>query len=287
MRLLATSDLHVSHAQNLTAVRAIAPAPDDWLIVAGDVGESTDDLITGLRTLTGRFRQVVWVPGNHELWTLRRDPLQLYGEERYRYLVEICRAMGVLTPEDPYPVLEIGDTRVVLAPLFLLYDYSFRPAGLSLEQAMETAYATGVVCTDEVLLDPRPFPDRAAWCRARVEETRRRLDAIPADLATVLVSHFPLTEQTALIPRLPLFSMWCGTSLTEDWPWRYRAAAVVYGHTHLPGSRVVRGVRFEEVSFGYPHERRGIAPPRPRQIVPAPPTAATERAVASGDAPHA
>jgi 3',5'-cyclic AMP phosphodiesterase CpdA len=54
----------------------------------------------GLSTLRDHFAKVIWAPGNHELWTPRED-LQLRGEERYRYLVELCRGMGILTPEDP------------------------------------------------------------------------------------------------------------------------------------------------------------------------------------------
>jgi len=46
----------------------------------------------------------VWTPGNHELWTRRKDPVSLRGEERYLALVELCRGLGILTPEDPYPV---------------------------------------------------------------------------------------------------------------------------------------------------------------------------------------
>lgn len=39
-----------------------------------------------------------------EVWTPREDPVQLRGEERYRYLVELCRGRDILTPEDPYAV---------------------------------------------------------------------------------------------------------------------------------------------------------------------------------------
>ena len=65
--------------------------------------------------------------GNHELWSLPSDPDKVRGEARYLRCVEICRELGVLTPEDPYPVWPGAGPPCVVVPLFLLYDYSFRP----------------------------------------------------------------------------------------------------------------------------------------------------------------
>ncbi len=83
----------------------------------------------------------------------------------------------MLTPEDPYPVWTGAGGPVTVAPLFLLYDYTFRPPGADTqEEALEAAYRSGIVCTDEHLLHPDPYPSREAWCRARVEYTMQRLD---------------------------------------------------------------------------------------------------------------
>src|ERR1700734_1426497 len=179
-RLLAVSDLHVRHPDNRSVVQNLRPQSDgDWLLVAGDVGEYTAHIEWALRTLSDHFSTVIWTPGNHELWTPKRDPVQLKGEERYRYLVEFCRSIGVLTPEDPYPVWDGGGDPVVIAPLFVLYDYTFRPEGAATkEEALARAYAAGVVCTDELVLFPDPYDSRDAWCRARLAETERRLGEI-------------------------------------------------------------------------------------------------------------
>ena len=40
--------------------------------MAGDVAETVADIEWALRQLAGRFAKVIWVPGNHELWTTRR-----------------------------------------------------------------------------------------------------------------------------------------------------------------------------------------------------------------------
>jgi 3',5'-cyclic AMP phosphodiesterase CpdA len=276
--LYAASDLHVRHADNRAVVEAMRPTSDgDWLLVVGDVAEYVAEFRWALELLAGRFAKVVWVPGNHELWTPKRDPVQLRGVARYWHLVDICRELGVLTPEDPYPVWEGPGGPAVVAPMFLLYDYTFRPEGTSTKaEALAYAHSTGIVCSDEYLLHPDPFPSADAWCRSRVELTAARLAALdPAGPPTVLVNHFPLVREPTRVLRYPEFAQWCGTELTADWHLRFRARAVVYGHLHIPRTTVYDGVRFEEVSLGYPREwqHRPAQYQRPplRRILPAEP----------------
>lgn len=275
MRLLAISDLHIAHQRNRAALEEIPPHLDDDLIIAGDVGESEEQLHFALRTLGQRFRRLLWVPGNHDLWTTGKDPEKPRGDEKYRRLVDICRQHGVTTPEDPYlrwP--EDGSSADhLLVPLFLLYDYSFRPDDISLEEAIPWAAAQGIVCSDEYLLHPHPYPSRQAWCAARVEYSERRLlQASELGLPLVLINHFPLRRDLLRLRRIPRFSIWCGTRKTEDWHRRFNASVVVYGHLHVKGTTRQDGVRFEEVSLGYPRDwdqKRGIAPYL-RQILPHP-----------------
>ncbi len=273
-RLLALSDLHVAYPENRKIVDGLHPDnDDDWLLLAGDTGELSPDIEWALRTVRERFATVVWTPGNHDLWTHREDPVQLRGEQRYLFLVDLCRSLGILTPEDPYPVWRGAGGPVTIVPLFLLYDYSFRPDGATnTEQGLALAYQTGVVCSDEALLHPDPYPSRDAWCRARVAATISRLAERDPALPVVFVNHYPLVREPTRVLRYPQFAQWCGTTLTADWHVRYSAAAVVYGHLHIPRVTWHDGVRFEEVSIGYPREwqRRTIRPGVPRQILPVP-----------------
>lgn len=274
--LVAVSDLHVRYAENREIVEQLRPeSADDWLLVAGDVGEYVADIRWALGLLSERFAKVVWVPGNHELWTPADDPVQLRGVARYEHLVEICRELGVLTPEDPYPVWEGAGGPVVLAPLFLLYDYTFRRPGVtSKKEALAQAEQAGVVCTDEFHLHPDPYPTREDWCRARVTATEARLAALPEDVPTILINHWPIVREPTNPLWYPDFALWCGTEATADWPRRFRAATVVYGHLHIPRLLICDGVPHQEVSLGYPREwrRRSGAPGRPVQILPAPAT---------------
>jgi 3',5'-cyclic AMP phosphodiesterase CpdA len=266
--LLAVSDLHVRYPENRAVVEALRPTtPDDWLLVAGDVAERFSEIEWALRLLSTRFAKVFWAPGNHELWTLPGDPVTAQGEERYRALVELCRSLGVRTPEDPYEVWAGPDGPLTIVPLFLLYDYTFLPSGAATkDQGLDIASAAGVMCTDEIFLHHDPYPTREAWCAARIESTRRRLDAI--DGSTVLFGHWPLIREPMDVLWHPEFAMWCGSVHTADWHRRYRAAAMVYGHLHIPRTLRRDGTEFVEVSLGYPQEwsRRAAPPALPRRI---------------------
>ncbi|GLZ43470.1 metallophosphoesterase [Actinokineospora sp. NBRC 105648] len=257
--LLAISDLHISYEENREIVRGLRPeSPQDWLIVAGDVAEQVADVRWALEILAGRFAKVVWTPGNHELWTMPADAVQARGVERYAAFVEMCRELGVLTPEDEYPVWEGEGGPVRVAPLFLGYDYTFRPEGADTkEKSLEIAHASGIVCTDEYYLHPDPYPTRDDWCRARVAETEARL-AAAADPSVpyVLINHYPLVREPTRVLRYPEFAQWCGTELTADWHTRFPTAVMVYGHLHIPRITHYDGVKFQEVSLGYPREWR-------------------------------
>jgi hypothetical protein len=274
VKLLAISDLHLGHQPNRDALERLGDHSEDWLILAGDIGERPAHLEFALEQCLSRFRRIFWTPGNHDLWSSNpTENLQppgraaspggqsrTRGQPRYEELVDICRRMGVLTPEDPY-VEWPDEPGTFVVPMFLLFDYSFRPADIPAERAVAWARETGVVCGDEQFLDPQPWPSRTAWCHARCATTLARLAELPEGSRTVLINHWPLRYDLARPPRIPRFSLWCGTTMTEHWGEEFHARAVVSGHLHLRTTLYRRGVRYEEVSLGYPRdwrEERGI-----------------------------
>src|SRR5579862_4059851 len=238
MRLLAIADLHLAYERNRQALQ-----------------RGPDHLEMALEALTPRFAQLIWTPGNHDLWCRSDASDRTRGQARYDELVGICRRFGALTPEDPFIVWP-GEPDTLVVPMFLLFDYSFRPPEVSADDALGWAAETGVVSRDESALDPDPWPSRSDWCHARCAVTAARLDALPASTRTVLVNHWPLRYDLARPPRIPRFSLWCGTTRTEDWAARYRARVVVSGHLHFRTTLVRHGVRYEEVSLGYPRDWR-------------------------------
>lgn len=276
-RLLAISDLHIGYPDNRAYVDSLRPRDhDDWLIVAGDVAEAFADVGFVLATLANRFAKVIWAPGNHELWTMPSDPVQVRGAPRYQALVKVCRRFGVLTPEDDFPVWPGPAGPVTVAPLFTLYDYSFPPGALAeggtadagrRAAAVTASRKVGFVPVDEGRLHTDPYSSVAEWCRARVAVSERRLAAMTGP--TVLVSHWPLVPGPLAALRRQEFAPWCGTTLTADWHRQHQVLAAVYGHLHIPRTTYHDGVRFEEVSMGYPRDwqSRGGSPPPPRVVL--------------------
>lgn len=184
--LWAVSDLHAAVKRNGPKIDAIQPAdPSDWLIVAGDVAERPELIIQVMEDLASRFDTVVWVPGNHELFCRSADRHR--GREKYTMLVQAMRAIGVITPEDRYPVFG----GVTICPLFTLYDYSFRARNLTVEEALAAAHENNVVMTDEVAI--APFVDIRAWCWDRLAYTTKRLSRINGP--TILINHWPLVQE--------------------------------------------------------------------------------------------
>lgn len=270
-RLWAISDLHLTLSANRAGIEALDDHAADWLILAGDVAEKPDDLAWAFNILSRRFARLIWVPGNHELWTEKRaDGVVLTGEAKYRAMVDVARTHGVDTPEDPYPVWNGVGGPVLLAPLFLGFDYSFRPADIPLDRVLDWAWERRLRSADETRLLPAPYPKRQDWCAARVAWTKARLEReVPTGMPTVLINHYPLRQDLVTLRRIPRFSPWCGTTATEDWHQRFNALVCIHGHLHVPGTHWRDGVRFEEVSLGYPRQWQphGRGPDRALRLV--------------------
>lgn len=244
----------------MQALLEIPAFPDDWLIVAGDVAESLERFCEGLVLLSERFAKVIWAPGNHDLWTVPGPAGR--GLLKYEAMVAIARDVGVITPEDPYLVWPGDGEPFVIAPTLLLYDYSFRPPEIPLASVVAWAREERSVCGDEMLLDPAPFASISDWCHQRCRETERRLIELGPDVPKIIANHYPLRRDLVYIPRVPRFSPWCGTVLTEDWHTRFNVRVAVSGHLHVRRTDWRDGTRFEEVSFGYPQQwdpQRGMA----------------------------
>lgn len=262
MKLFAIADLHLARPENRQALIDLPPHPEDWLIVVGDVCENIDLFEKAMALLTKKFAKLFWTPGNHDLWTISQQPEAARGLFRYNELVAICRRYGIHTPEDAYVRWPLSPEPLFIAPIFTLYDYSFRPPHVTLETAVSWAEETNVVCNDEFLLHPDPFPSRQEWCASRCRHTETRLAETAQHGSLILASHFPLRYDLVHIPRIPRFSLWCGTKQTEDWHSRFPVTAVVYGHLHMRGTHLRDGIPHTEVSFGYPGQwnpQRGMA----------------------------
>jgi 3',5'-cyclic AMP phosphodiesterase CpdA len=184
--LFAVSDLHCSHEGNWQIIESLRPeSDDDWLIVAGDVGRTFNEIEKVLRLLKQRYATVIWTPGNHELWTTENDPVQLRGAARYQALVRMCRDNYVLTPEDEYAVWPGLGGPVIIVPLFPLYDHSWLAPGVDRDTDRSATSLRQHRPHRPGARTPRIPPSwlRESWCEARVQESERRLLALGSKVA--------------------------------------------------------------------------------------------------------
>jgi len=233
MRIFAISDLHTDLRENRQALERapLGGHGDDALIVAGDVADSETVLRDTLQLLAGRFAEVFFVPGNHEMWVRgeERDSM-----EKFRAVLRVCDQAGVRTAP-----ARVGDTWVV--PLFSWYDASFDVRGEGVAEELEawadryfTRWPDGVNRVDEAFLGMN-------------ELHVRRYDA-----PVITFSHF--VPRPELLPPvrylrfrgLPLVA---GSLGIEAQIRRIQPRAHVFGHTHIDRDLVLDGVRYVQNHF--------------------------------------
>ncbi|HLM56415.1 MAG TPA: metallophosphoesterase [Pyrinomonadaceae bacterium] len=245
MRVFAISDLHTDFKENMLVVERL---PDDTftgdaLIVAGDVADRLEVIEYTLALLRSKFRQVCYVPGNHELWV--RDGAY-DSMEKLRRVLETCRRVDVETG----PVMMNG-LRVV--PLLSWYDAAFDGDDDRYAEELE-GWADFHFCK---------WPDGVR------DPCRHFLDMNEANIKrpggpVISFSHF-LPRRDLLPPRerlrfksLPKVS---GCAPLDGQIRRLKSTIHVFGHSHINTDRVIEGVRYVNNALRYPRERAGATFP--------------------------
>jgi predicted phosphodiesterase len=239
MRLFALSDIHVDYADNARWVDALSSEDyrEDTLILAGDLTEDRRLLAWCLQRFVAKFRQVLFVPGNHDLW-VRRDPDIDCSLRKFDAVLGIAADAGAWMQ----PRLH-GDNLIV--PLLGWYDYSFGPPGDDLRA---------------MWMDYRACRWPEAYGPERITEHFLHLtpEALPqAARRVVTFSHF--------LPRIDLIPFFVpramrrldpvlGSSGIEQQLRALGAHLHVYGHSHINRRVDIDGVVYVNNAFGYPQE---------------------------------
>ena len=69
-----------------------------------------------------------------------------------------------------------------------------------------------------------------------------------------LIDAYSLIKELGKIYTFPRFSIWCGTTNTQKWLDKFNIEIVIYGHLHIRSTKIIGGIRHEEVSLGYPND---------------------------------
>jgi 3',5'-cyclic AMP phosphodiesterase CpdA len=237
VKLAVASDLHLP----LTPVGRIAAMAGevaafgpDALVVAGDVGESLDEIEQCLGLLKGAVACPVWVlPGNHDLWVRWSGDSQRLFEER---LPEVVGRAGCRWLEGG-AFVERG---VGVAGTIAWYDYSAADPGVK-ASARDFALNKQYYNNDARMIAWRwTDPEFAARVAGPFLAALDRLEADAAVRQTVVVTHVPLLE-----------CQMCRDSGNPDWAF----SNAYFGNMTL-GAEVLRRRKVTHVVSGHTHVAR-------------------------------
>lgn len=246
MRVFAISDIHVDYDANMRWVHGLSRADhrDDLLILAGDVSHRPKLLAECIDAFSRRFAQVLFVPGNHDLWVVGEPP-ERHSLQKFREVADIAADNGA-------SMQAFRREGTLIQPLLGWYDFSFGKPDDSLLQM----WADFRTCR---------WPDGAG--PAEVAALFDDMNEAPPDDAperVITYSHF--------MPRIDLVPMFVpqrhrtldpvlGTVRLEAQLRRFTPHIHVYGHSHINRSVRLDGVHYINNAFGYPQED-GIASKR-------------------------
>lgn len=244
MRVFALSDIHVDYGVNARWVESLSTADytQDLLILAGDVTDKLESLEWCLGTLAARFRQVLFVPGNHDLWVTRDAGNSL--EKLEKVTAAAASAGASMTP--------VHGEGISIYPLLGWYDYSFGPPSRRLK-ALWMDY--------RACRWPPGFDDpRVASHLAALNEAHLPPSAAPAPGHKVITfSHFvPRGDIVPASRRLGnLLLPILGSEQLDRQLRRCGSTLHVFGHTHINRQVQIDGITYINNAFGYPNEQTG------------------------------
>ena len=236
MKVFAVSDLHVDYDENDRWVSQISQSDytDDVLLCPGDISHHISSVRRTLEHLRRCFREVVYVPGNHELWVARREDSD--SIVRFKEVLAVAEDCGVHTR----PLLIGG---FALVPLFAWYDFSFgAPSG-----HLRSAWVDFHAC----IWPGMEVPEVAEYFKSLNLPGVRTYDE-----PVISFSHFVPREE--LLPRPESSRAFLRPVLgSKDIDRQLRSLGSklhIYGHYHVNGRREFDGVTYINNSFGYPAE---------------------------------
>jgi predicted phosphodiesterase len=237
MRIFAISDLHTDFVENWRLVEQISESSykEDILIVAGDIADRTEIIKRTLSLLRSRFKEVFFIPGNHELWV--RDGKYDSIEKLFRVL-RLCDGLDI-----QYRPSKANDIWIV--PLFSWYDSNFESEE-----------------TDEELEGWADF----YFCKWPREIGKENEYLLKLNLPNIKSYDGPVISFSHFLPRIDLLPSReklrfkalpkvAGCKLIEKQIRELKSMIHIFGHSHINRDCVQDGVRYVQNALSYPRER--------------------------------
>jgi len=241
MRIFALSDIHVDYNMNAKWVANISTTDyrDDVLILAGDITHSLPLFDWCLNTMAKRFRKLLFVPGNHDLWVLQEAP-EKDSLQKLEDISAIVESSGA-------SMKPLRERNVSIIPLLAWYDYSFGEPGEQLRSSWRDYHA----CR---------WPNEVSEKEVAAHFAGRNKQQVSAAGDTVITfSHF--------LPRIDLMPEYIPAKIRSLYPvfgtiqlelqLRVLNSRIhIYGHSHFNRNVNIDGVSYINNAFGYPNETR-------------------------------
>ncbi len=260
MRVFILSDIHVDFVENWQWIETVCSDGfiDDVLILAGDVTHNFDLLKQCLGNLRPKFRELFFVPGNHDLW-MENDRWQ-HSLQKVEAIEEFCQQEGIQTRPKTFQA-----ENLTIFPLFSWYSPPELPDSLFLPKPGEDP--SNRFWNDNYFIRwPEDGFNPAEYFFRKNREMAPEVNG----KTVITFSHF-LPRQDVMFSenrqldkermkkydRAPHFnfSRVAGSSLIEKQLRALKADIHVYGHQHINRDRVIDGVRYVSHCLGYPEER--------------------------------
>ncbi len=239
MRIFALSDLHIDYDFNKQWIAQLSTYDyrDDVLILAGDVSDSLLLLEWCLKTLASRFKKVLYVPGNHDLWVIRDGP-ERQSLDKFQQICTLVENCGASMQAFHRGALSI-------IPLLGWYDYSFGQPSAEIFATWADYHAcrwpehfSAHEITAHFVQLNEPLFNNLKQTVISFSHFLPRIDLMPA--------YIPLEKRT-LYPVL-------GTNILEKQIRQLDSTIHVYGHSHVNRSVTIEGISYINNAFGYPRE---------------------------------
>ena len=238
MRVFTVSDVHVDYKLNQQWLEGLSNQDftSDVLILAGDLTDDIPLLTRCFKALEKKFKAVLYVPGNHELWVRKCGTADSIA--KFDKVCAIANEQGLYTS-----VWEQDDVAIV--PLYSWYDLSFGEMTPQLKN-MWMDYRACVWPEDMTLQQVNSyFLNLNASVLATTAKT------------VISFSHF--------LPRIDLMPFYIpqkyrfiypvlGTNLLEKQLRVLQPDIHIYGHSHVNRALTINGINYINNAFGYPGE---------------------------------
>lgn len=273
MSLYVWSDLHLDYSGNMMLIKNLDDGYKQHdIIVAGDLSDRLPVLAQAFDALASKFKNVFYVPGNHELW-LRKEEINagLYQNsiEKFHHILQLAARYGIQTQAQQ-------NAEYIIAPVFSWYSLEEDGAD-SL-----TAIKQGEDASSSMWMDLH----RCQWpahishkCRYFLSQSNRQAvlahKALNPGKPVISFSHFlptqalifPDLKTRSYIPRYPQdphpqfnFTRVAGSRLIEEYLEQIGSDIHVYGHQHrnkqaqLTSANSHKGRLYISHCLGYPAE---------------------------------